>query len=271
MVPKLGLKTSSDSEQLNSRLIHQPEILEFYTDQADFSKNGLKRLNDAIQEVKERATDKIILHQPMTFQGDFLEMIVPKELFPKSFYFLEKSTSDLLQLAFDHHIQVLLHGSYEMRNQALIAYYGSWEAANQYLFDQLDKFSELGQAHIMFENSISPLFYFGDPDYDALLFAKNYRLAYDLSHAFIKMRGSNRKLLASLKTLKDHIVHYHLVDSMGKTHDSLPLGQGKINWKAVLELLDPDATSIYEINLKNMLDPTEQLQSHNFLLQLAQK
>ena len=35
------------------------------------------------------------------------------------------------------------------------------------------------------------------------------------------------------------IVHYHLVDSNGEFHDSLPLGKGKIDWQAVVPLLNP--------------------------------
>lgn len=271
MLAKLGLKASADPQQLQSRLQYHPEVFEFYTSQTNFSSQGLKGLKEAILQVKDQATDKIVLHHPMTFEGEFLEMVTPEELLPQVTHFLEKSTNDLLQLAFDHDCQVLVHGSYELRNKAVMDYYGSWEKANQALFQRLDYFAELGQEHIMFENSISPLFYFGDPAYDALLFAKNYRLAFDISHSFIKMQGSNSKLLASLKTLKDHIVHYHLVDSMGESHDSLPLGQGRIDWSGVLDLLNPSATAIYEIDLKDMNNPLEQLQSHQYLTQLEKR
>ena len=71
--------------------------------------------------------------------------------------------------------------------------------------------------------------------------------------------------------LKNNIVHYHLVDSMGKTHDSLTLGTGKIDWAAVLPRLNTAATSIYEINLKNQNDCREQLESHKYLLNLYNK
>ncbi len=48
----LGLKSSSDSQQLNSRLIYHPDVFEFYNSQKDFSKEGLRRLEEAIQEVQ---------------------------------------------------------------------------------------------------------------------------------------------------------------------------------------------------------------------------
>lgn len=268
MLAKLGLKASADPKQLESRLQYHPEVFEFYTSQADFNSQGLERLEEAIFQVKDQSTDKIVLHHPMTFDGEFLEMVTPEKLFPQITHFLEKSTNDLLQLAFDHDCQVLVHGSYELRNKSIMDYYGNWEKANQELFLRLDYFAKLGQDHIMFENSISPLFYFGDPTYDQLIYQKGYRLAFDISHSFIKMKGSNSKLMASLETLKDHIVHYHLVDSMGEIHDSLPLGQGKIDWSGVLDHINPEATAIYEIDLKDMNNPLEQLQSHQYLMQV---
>lgn len=123
----------------------------------------------------------------------------------------------------------------------------------------------------MFENSISPIFYYGDEKEDLYIFEKGYRLAFDTSHCFIKNHGSNEKLLTSMKRLKEHVVHYHLVDSMGETHDSLPLGKGKIDWEKALPLMNDDATSIYEIILKDQRDASEQIASHEYLLSLADK
>ena len=72
-------------------------------------------------------------------------------------------------------------------------------------------------------------------------------------------------------TYVPQIVHYHLVDSNGEFHDSLPLGKGKIDWQAVVPLLNPKATSIYEINLADQRDATEQVASHRYLTNLIAK
>ncbi|WP_165210519.1 sugar phosphate isomerase/epimerase [Streptococcus tangpeifui] len=267
--PVLGLKASADPQQLASRLRYKPEVFEFYTSQEDFSKEGLKRLEEAILQVQNQTTRRIVLHQPMKYQGEFLEMIIPQILLPETYYFLEKSTNDLLELAFDHDCQVLIHGSYELKNPQVLDYYGSLENAKQTSFERLDQFSQLGGQHILFENGISPIFFFGDPSYDQEILARGYRLAFDTSHALIKARGDNQALLDSLERLKANSHHYHLVDTMGKSHDSLPLGQGITDWSGVLERLNPQASAIYEIVVKNINDPQEQLASHAFLSNLV--
>ncbi len=267
---QLGLKSSSDEKQVESRLSHHPDVYEFYTSEKDFTTDGLNRLKEAILEVKME-TKQIILHHPMTYQKEFLELVVPQKLFPETYYFLEKSTNNLLQIAFDLDTQVLIHGSYELKNKKMFDFYGNWEKANNHLFNELQRYSNLGKERIMFENSISPLFYFGDSNYDQQIFDANIQLAFDVSHSFIKFKGNNNILLESLRRLKDHIVHYHLVDSMGEIHDSLPLGQGKIDWLSVYSLLNTKATSIYEIDLVDMKNPLEQLQSHQYILDLLYK
>lgn len=267
--PILGLKASADPQQLASRLRYKPEVFEFYTSQDDFSKEGLKRLAEAILQVQDQATRRIVLHQPMKYQGEFLEMITPQEILPETYYFLEKSTNDLLELAFDHDCQVLIHGSYELKNPQVLAYYKTLEQARQTSFERLDYFSQLGGQRILFENGISPIFFFGDPDYDQEILKRGYRLAFDTSHALIKAQGNNQILLDSLERLKANIHHYHLVDSMGMTHDSLTLGEGITDWPQVLQLLNPKASAIYEIVVKDVNDPKEQLASHEFLSKLV--
>ena len=134
----------------------------------------------------------------------------------------------------------------------------------------MDHFCHIGKDYIMFENGISKLYSYGNPDFDHLLAEKGYPLAYDISHAFIYLHGDNEALQQSLKTLKDHIVHYHLVDSLGETHNSLTLGHGKIDWAKALPLFNETASIIYEINLKDLTNPVEQLESHAYLKQIAQ-
>lgn len=118
----------------------------------------------------------------------------------------------------------------------------------------------------IFENSISKLLSFGKSEFDQLLAQKGYPLTYDVSHAFIYLHGDNKALQRSLETLKETIIHYHLVDSLGKRHDSLTLGQGKIYWAESLPLFNEHATSI----LKDLNKPIEQLESHAYLTKIAQ-
>lgn len=266
-----GLKSSSDPKQLESRLKYHPEVFEFYTSEKDFTSEGLERLKNSIEEVKRLATDKIILHHPMMYNGDFLEVIVPEKEKPELYSFLMKSTNALLQLAWDYNIEVLVHGSYGQQTQKFLSMYSGIEVARNYLYNKLDEFQELGQEHIMFENSISPLFYFGNKKEDEFIYNKGYRLAYDTSHALIKLQGNQKLFLESLERLKKHIVHYHLVDTLGKEHDSLVLGKGITNWSKVIPLLNSEASSIYEIDLEDLNNPREQVESHLYVQSLLKK
>ena len=268
---QLGLKGSTDSRQIENRLQYHPDVFEFFTDENDFTKEGLRRLRFDLEWIKSEDVKQIVIHQPMRFHGLFTELIAPEDKCRDLYYFIDKSTNDMLQLAFDYDCQVLVHGSYSRQIQQFIDMWDDVNSARAQAYHRMDAFSALGQDHIMFENSISPIFYYGEPKENTYIYDKGYRLAFDTSHCFIKMHGSNDALLASLKQLQNHIVHYHLVDSMGLTHDSLPLGQGKIAWEQVLPLLNPKASSIYEIVLKDQLDAVEQLKSHEYLLQLTQK
>lgn len=265
---RLGLKSSADPNQVESRLKHQPSVFEFYTSEENFTKEGLSGLEQGIRRVKDAGIRDIILHHPVFYRGEMLELVAKADCHPQLVDFIDYSTRTLLDLAAKYDIQVLVHGSYEKQTHAFIADYRSLAEATEVLWQRLDTYQDLGKDRIMFENSISPLFCFGDRELEREIFKRGYRLAYDVSHAFIALKGNQEALEESLAYLKDHIVHYHLVDSKGQEHDSLPLGQGSIDWKRVIPLLNPKATGIYEIDLADMLDPKEQLASHAYLQQL---
>ena len=64
-LPQLGLKGSSQLDQIEDRLQYNPTTYEFYTDADDFTDEGYQRLYDAIQYVKDAGIKNIILHHPM--------------------------------------------------------------------------------------------------------------------------------------------------------------------------------------------------------------
>ena len=267
-IPRLGLKCSSDPEQLQSRLIHHPAVLEFYTAETDFTEQGLALLRTSILGAKEAGVHEIVLHHPMKYQERFLELVSHPSNHPEIVDFIDFSTQKLMEIAEELDCLVLIHGSYEMREPDLLDPFDNLEAAEAYLFSRMDYLQAMSNGRIVFENGIAPLFSFGKLDFDRKLAEKNYPLAYDVSHAFIHNHGNQEALEQSLTLLKDKIRHYHLVDSMGETHDSLALGQGKIDWKAVLPLLNESASAIYEIVLKDQTNPAEQLNSHDYLSSL---
>ncbi|KRL98956.1 sugar phosphate isomerase/epimerase [Liquorilactobacillus satsumensis] len=269
--PELGLKASSSERQLADRLKYRPTVFEFFTSEADFTKEGLKRLAYALELVKNEATSRIVLHHPMRYKGEFTELVAPQKTFPELCRFIRQSTEDLLQLSFDYDVQTLLHGSYARHTQKMIALYPSLAQARAHVYATLDNYAELGKDHIMFENSFSPIFYYGEEEEDRYIAARGYRLAFDVSHCFIRAHGSNQALTASLQRLKKQVVHYHLVDSFGKKHDSLELGKGAIAWEKVLPCLNPAASSIYEVQLRDENDAREQVASYHYLMKIYDK
>ncbi|GBG94888.1 xylose isomerase [Ligilactobacillus salitolerans] len=266
---QLGLKSGTTERQVKDRLQYQPDVFEFYTNENDFTVEGLKRLTYDIEWVKDEATNKIVLHHPMKFRGVATELAAPEDRCPDLYAFVEQSSLDLLQIAAEQNVQVLIHGAYARQTEQFIAMYPNLATANKAVFKRLDHFQKLGGQHVMFENSISRLFAYGDPTQEKEILSHQYRLAYDTSHCFIKTRGSNEALDASLKNLHDQIVHYHLVDSMGQHHDSLPLGKGKISWQQVVPLLNPQATNIFEIQLADENHALEQVESFKYLQSLS--
>lgn len=269
--PLLGLKGSDSHVQIKDRLQYHPQVYEFFTAVSDTTDDGLKRLGDAIDQVKAAGVRHIVIHHPMKFEGRNTDVVAPEKQYPRLYQFIEKSTEALLKVAIDHDVQLLVHGGYKGFVPEYLSLYPSIKAARQAVYKRLDRFAKAGGQHIMFENSISAVFCYGDPAQEDEILSHHYRLAFDTSHCFIASHGSNQKLQASLKHLGPSIVHYHLVDSMGKTHDSLQLGKGKIDWAKVLPLLNPQATSIYEINLHNQKICTEQIASHHYLTQVYQQ
>lgn len=264
----LGLKASSTQEQVKNRLSYHPDVFEFYTDETDFSKEGLKRLVAAILEVKDAGIKKIILHHPMKYENEYTELVAPKNEFKKLNYFIDFSTDKLLQLSFDYDLQTLVHGSYSRHTNAMISLYPSLFQAKKVVYQRIDHFAAIGKQNIMFENSFSPLFCFGEIAEEEFILQKNYRLAFDISHCFIKVQADNTRLLASLNHLKPNIVHYHLVDSLGQTHDSLKLGKGLIDWQSVLPFLNENASNIFEINLADKNSAIEQFESYQYLIRI---
>ncbi len=268
MFPYLGLKASTDEAQLEERLQHQPEVFEFYTQASDMTPDGLAHLSQMIDRVKSAGVDHVIIHHPMAFDHAHNELAVSALRNPASYQFMMGSTESIIELAKAKDVQVLVHGAYNAPLSWIKAQFGSLEAGRELVFDRLDYFKALGGNHVMFENALSPLFRFGEPGFERRIMGHHYRLAYDISHAFIVLHGDNDKLVSSLARLAPQIVHYHLVDSMGQKHDSLPLGQGNIDWVRVKRVLNPNATNIYEITLDDEDNCQAMLDSHNYLKSL---
>jgi len=269
---QLGLKASTEPTQLMNRLQYRPTTFEFFTNAADFTEAGLVHLKDVITFVKTNVTENIVIHHPMSYQGVHLDQLLDPQRQPAAYEFLQTSTAQLLELVTTYQIRLLVHGGYGGgESAALVAEYPSLAEARATVFARLDALVKQAPDRVMIENGITPSFMFGDPQLDEQIIEHQYPLVCDLSHVFIGLHGDMDLTLLALKRLRPLIKHYHLVDSLGQRHDSLPLGEGLIDWQRVLPVMNPKASMIYEVPDESDSTCANMLASYHYLRGLETK
>ncbi|GAA3193489.1 TIM barrel protein [Lentilactobacillus kefiri] len=268
MFPYLGLKASTNQRQIDERLQYHPQVFEFFTIEADVTSDGLDHLKNMIDYVQNSGVAHVVIHHPMKFEGVHNEVSVDPNTNPKQYQFMMTSSKNLIQIAKQFGIQLLIHGGYNQPVSKIIQQFGSIQAGRKIVFERLDYFKSFGESNVMFENSISPLFDFGDSTVEQAVVEHQYRLCYDTSHGFIVLHGNNQKLQESMRRLQGQVVHYHFVDSMGQFHDSLQLGKGAIDWRPLKQVVNRRATNIFEINLKDQFNSLEMQASYDYLKNL---
>ncbi|RRK11089.1 sugar phosphate isomerase/epimerase [Lactiplantibacillus garii] len=260
---RLGLKASDQPEQLLNRLQYRPDVFEFFTSPADFEPAAFKELKTAVKFVQANVTTKVIIHHPMNYQGLHLDQLLDPQRQPEAYQFLQSSTAQLLDLANDLDVRVLVHGGYG--GSELLDQYPSVSEARTVVFSRLDELVRQANGHVIIENGITPSFMYGDPQLDEMIIQHHLPLVCDLSHVFIGLHGDMGLTMLALKRLRPLIQHYHLVDSLGQQHDSLPLGHGLIDWQRVLPMLNPKATMIYEVPDETDATCANMLSSYHYL------
>lgn len=262
---QLGLKASQTPAQLMNRLQYRPQVFEFFTSEADFDSAAFAALKAAVLFVKENVTEQIVIHHPMSYHGVHLDQLLDPKREAEAYQFLHDSTAALLGLATEVDVKVLVHGGYGSDSVPLINEYESLSVARDVVFERLDELVRQGSGHVMIENGVTASFMYGDPQLDERIIQHHYPLVCDLSHVFIALHGDMDLTMLALKRLAPLIQHYHLVDSMGQRHDSLPLGQGLIDWQRVLPVLNPRATMIYEVPDETDATCGNMLSSYHYL------
>lgn len=268
---QLGLKASTDERQIDNRLMHHPDVFEFHLTDDDFTPAGWAHFQQMVAKV-QAVVPKVVFHHPMKWHGIRCELCVNKLAFPQLYDFVMASSSQLIAYAQQVHAVALIHGGYALHpgEHDFASDWPDLATAQKVVLGRMVDFAAMAPDNVVFENSLLPIFAYGDPAFEERLLQLQLPLAYDVSHAFIYVHGDNNKLIASMRHLRPFVRHYHLVDSLGQHHDSLVLGQGAINWKRVLHAMNSNASLIYEINLADQLDCSEMLASHWYLEGLAQ-
>jgi hypothetical protein len=234
------LKSNLSDNNIQNRLQYNPEIIEFHLNEIDLLDSS--KLVEKIRFLKN-LNIRVYLHQPSMHNGKYLDILSEDKELQK---YYNESSEILSNICHEENIHSVIHAHY----------------AKTISSDLLDKQSTIKMRkriqeilsfaadRFVWEDTTQGIFSFDNPYLlDELVKPLDLPLNIDVSHSFIACKGDNGKLQQILESTQKYAKYYHLVDSMGIKHDSLPLGQGKIDWSMVKQyVIDKDF--IFEINLK---------------------
>lgn len=257
---QLGLKSNLRSHCIEERLKHNPSILEFHLDEPDLE--DPEKLVNGIRYVKSKGV-AVYLHHPAKHKNKFLDIISEDRDLT---HYYNRSTDLLLQICKQEHVKTIIHAHYTDTDSSDL----SDKRKIALLKDRVSSFQKKGGDYLLWENSIEGIFSFQNESLiDDIVKPLNLRVCFDISHAFIALKGNNRQLKEALDRTKSYIDYFHVVDSMGVVHDGLPLGEGIIDWKMVKPYL-AGKDYIFEIDLResNYEDSTPMVESAKYLEQI---
>lgn len=250
----IRLKSSMDRPSLDNRLQYNPEIIELYLHADDMKREELIRKR--IRELKERGI-RVYLHHPSRYNNQFLDIMSSD---PDMHRFYHDSTRQLVQICKEEGAKCVIHANYVgSANQEI-----SRERTIE-MREQISDILRYGREELLWEDSTAGIFCYANPYLiDEIIIPLNLPINVDVSHTFISFQGDNERLRQVLEQTAPYAVYYHLVDSMGQFHDSLPLGKGMIDWKMVKPLVE-GKDYIFEINLDGgHIDCTPMVESAHY-------
>ncbi|WP_156289847.1 apurinic/apyrimidinic endonuclease family protein [Oceanobacillus salinisoli] len=257
---KIGLKCSSDPEQLYDRLRYNPDIIELHLNEDDLFGEKRKQLESTISMLLSQGRD-VYLHHPTKFNGRHLDIIHEQK---EDYLFYHLSTRILADICISYSIKCVIHPHYLLTATSAIR-----KENMDNMVKEIKHILSYGKDVFLWENSINGIFSAQNPNwFEDMVKPLHLPLAYDISHAFISFQGDNRLLLEQIQKLDSYIQYFHVVDSEGKEHDGLALGTGRIHWGPILPFLT-SRPYIYEINLRDLKDAAEMHESHLYLVHLS--
>lgn len=236
----IRLKGNLEQSNLENRLSYNPDILEFYLNDLDLKDHGLIR--ERIRLLHDRGV-KPYLHHPPMCRGEYLDILSGS---PQVRRFYHESCELLARICREERAKCVVHAHYVHTDSCR----NITRERTVILREEIRKVMAYSREAFVWEDSTEGLFSFGCNPYliDDLIEPLELPLTVDVSHTFISFRGDNERLRDILVRTEPFARYYHLVDSMGIEHDSLPLGLGRIDWRMVKPIvLEKDF--IFEITL----------------------
>lgn len=266
--PKLGLKCSIKSSQFQNRMEQENvSVIELYLNEGDLFGENYELLKNRIRLIKEKGIE-VVLHHPWRIHNVFLNVSYRNS--KEEDYFL-LTTRILVELCEDFDAHAVVHMSYGDESLKLEPN-PSKDVIIKTVARMLEVDETIGKGRIYWENGTHGNGAYFDNEYlvDAIV-GTSLKLCFDISHAFISLKGDNQHLIETIARLEPNIAYYHVVDSMGKVHDSLIIGDGRIDFGGILYQMIVEKPYIYEVGLSDMNDCEEMIKSHQYMLEIAAK
>lgn len=254
----IRVKTSTIESHVDNRLSYDPEIVEIYLTPKDLEEEN--HLIDTIHRIKE-AGARVYLHHPDRYTGVHLDILSEDPLM-RAYY--ERSSKKLATICKKEGIKCVIH-----------AHYAGTESSKQVslektkrMRDQIKAIEKFAEGCFLWEDTIEGIFSYKNPYLiDEIIIPLRLSLNVDISHTFISFQGNSEKLEETLIRTKPFTKYYHVVDSKGLEHDSLPLGEGSIDWRKIKSYL-MDCDFIFEIGLQDLSRCDEMIQGSNYFKQI---
>jgi hypothetical protein len=248
------LKCSLDSEQIKNRVNYGPEILEIQVAETDLVDDT--NLLQTIRKLKILGI-QVYLHHPITYKNKKLDiMSTDNEIIE----YYQLSCERLSGICKQESVHCVVHAHYSKSESS----YYEGRSYTRKMKERIERIIQTSGDYFLWENTTKGLFSYANPYLlSEIIEPLHLSLCFDVSHAFISLKGNNEKLKQVVNQVHEYVRYYHVVDSKGIHHDALPLGKGNIDWKSLKPyLLQKDF--IFEIGLKDYLDCTPMIQSADY-------
>lgn len=252
----IRLKTALHPGQISDRLKYSPEILEIQLNEGDLYHPHV--IVDYIRGFKSRGI-RVYLHHPTRFQGQYMDIISSSREMRK---FYDWSSKEIVGICRQEQIKCIIHCHYAQSESSQF----SGRAERKALRKRVEEILGICDRSFLWEDTIKGIFSAENPYLlSEIVKPLNLPLNIDISHSFIALGGDNERLKRHLDAFSQYAQYFHIVDSIGLSHDGLALGQGKINWAMVKPFVG-DTDFIFEIDLRssNYEDCTPMLNSAKF-------
>lgn len=247
----VGLKSCWHKEQIATRLQYKPSMIELYLYDGDLE-NYLDNIEKTILYLKKKKIE-VTIHQPEFYKKIVLTIASTDKKVTET---AEKGYEILYQLCKRHRLKGFIMHPYSGNTEKKEVDRVFRKTNKEQFIRNLNKNSHW-KSKILLEN-VTEGFFKTKEDLQYVVKKTGIKLCLDLCHIFM-VYNNNKKIEKVLYDLRKDIKYYHIVDTRGKTHDSLRIGYGEVDFKKIGKYIK---TGIIEVNCKNQVTAEEMLESY---------